>query len=152
MKVSELMTRDIRSCTPETDLETVATEMWNGDCGSIPVLNDNGIPIGIITDRDIAMAAALQHKALREITTGDVINGRAVECCRSEDSVDSALHAIINTHVRRLPVIDADGRLQGMLSVDDIIVRAERGKRGQGKPDLSYEDAITALKAVCRYH
>ena len=72
------MTADARCCTTQTDLETVAMEMWNGDCGSIPVMDDDGMPIGIITDRDIAMPAALQHKALRDITTAEVTNDRDV--------------------------------------------------------------------------
>ena len=57
-----------------------------------------------------------------------------------------------NGHVRRLPVIDDDGCLQGILSMDDVVVCAERGKRGKGKPDLSFEDAMTTLKAVCTHH
>ncbi len=152
MNVSDVMTHNVRSCTPQTDLETVAMEMWNGDCGSIPVMNDNGMPIGMITDRDIAMAGALQHKALRDICTSEVINGRDLQCCNSEDSIDSALQIIAAGHVRRLPVIDGNGCLQGILSVDDVIACAERGKRGEGKPELSYEEAMTTLKAVCKHH
>lgn len=152
MNVSDVMTRNVRSCTPQTDLETVAMEMWNGDCGSVPVVNDNGMPIGMITDRDIAMAGALQHKALRDISTSQVINGHDLQCCNSKDTVDSALQAIATAHVRRLPVIDDNGCLQGILSVDDVVACAERGKRGQGKPDLSYDEAMTTLKAVCQHH
>ncbi|GMQ87876.1 MAG: CBS domain-containing protein [Gammaproteobacteria bacterium] len=152
MRVSEVMTANVRFCTPQTDLETVAMEMWNGDCGSIPVMNNDRMPIGMITDRDIAMAGALQHKALCDITTGEVINGHDVQCCNSEDAIDSALQAIAARHVRRLPVIDGNGCLQGILSVDDVVGCAERGKRGEGKPDLSYDEAMTTLKAVCKHH
>jgi len=152
MRVSEVMTTEALSCTPQTDLETVAMQMWNGDCGSIPVMNDNGMPIGMITDRDIAMAGALQHKALSDICTSEVINGRDVQCCKVEDSIDSALQAMTEAHVRRLPVVDGNGCLQGILSVDDVVICAERGKRGEGKPDLSFDDAMTTLKAVCKHH
>ncbi|TCK18629.1 CBS domain-containing protein [Thiogranum longum] len=152
MRVSEVMTPDVRCCTPQTDLETVAMEMWNGDCGSIPVMDDNGTPVGMITDRDIAMAGALQHRALREITTGEVTNGRGVYCCNSEDNIESALQIMAEGHVRRLPVVDDAGCLQGILSADDVVAYAERGKRGKGKPELSFEDAIVTLKAVCKHH
>ncbi len=152
MRVSEVMTPNVRSCTPQTDLETVAMEMWNGDCGSIPVMDDDGMPIGMITDRDIAMAGALQHRSLRDITTGEVTNSRDVYCCNSEDTIASALQAMSEGHVHRLPVIDGNGRLQGILSADDVVACAERGKRGEGKPDVSYDDAMTALKAVCKHH
>ena len=152
MRVSEVMTAKAVCCTPQTDLETVAMQMWNGDCGSIPVMNDDGMPIGIITDRDIAMAGALQHKPLCEICTSEVINGHEVKCCKAEDSIDSALQAMTEAHVRRLPVVDDSGCLQGILSVDDVVVCAERGKRGEGKPELSFDDAIMTLKAVCKHH
>jgi CBS domain-containing protein len=152
MRVSEVMTSEPISCTPQTDLETVAMQMWNGDCGSIPVMNDSGTPIGMITDRDIAMAAALQHKALLDICTSEVISGRDVKCCKAQDSIDAALQAMTEAQVRRLPVIDDDGCLQGILSVDDVVVCAERGKRGEGKPELSFDDAMMTLKAVCKHH
>ncbi len=152
MNVSDVMTRDVRSCTPQTDLETVAMEMWNGDCGSVPVINEKGMPIGMITDRDIAMAGALQHKALSDICAGEVINGHDVYCCSAQETMDAALQAIASGHVRRLPVVDENGCLQGILSVDDIVACAERGKRGEGKPELSYDEAIITLKAVCKHH
>jgi len=152
MRVSEVMTPDVRCCTPQTDLETVAMEMWNGDCGSIPVMNEEGIPVGMITDRDIAMAGALQHKALRDITASEVINGHDVQCCKAEDTIDAALQAMTDRHVRRLPVIDDSGCLQGILSMDDVVACAERGKRGKGKPALSFADAMMTLKAVCKHH
>ncbi len=152
MRVSDVMTTNIRSCTPQTDLETVAMEMWNGDCGSIPVMSDTGMPIGMITDRDIAMAGALQHRALCDIETSEVINGNGVRCCNTEDSIESALQTMSDAHIRRLPVIDDSGSLQGMLSVDDVVACAERGKRGEGKPELSFEDAMTTLKSVCKHH
>lgn len=152
MRVSDVMTQNVRSCTPQTDLETVAMEMWNGDCGSIPVTNERGMPVAMITDRDIAMAGALQHKALRDITASEVINGRDLKCCNGEDSIDSALQAMRYGHVRRLLVIGGNGDLQGIPSLDDVVSFAERGERGKGKPELSFDDAITTLKAVCTHH
>lgn len=152
MRVSKVMTREVPFCGPQTDLETVAMQMWNGDCGSIPVMDDEGIPVGMITDRDIAMAGALQNRALRDIRTSDVINGHEVQYCMTNDTIEDALDMMATRHVRRLPVIDKKGCLKGILSIDNIITCAERGKRGQGKPDLSFEDAMTTLKAICTHH
>ncbi len=152
MRVSDVMTKNVMSCMMETDLETVAMKMWNGDCGSIPVTDNGGTPVAMITDRDIAMASALQHKALRDINTSDVINGQGVQCCHTSDNIETALNIMTNGHVHRLPVVDDSDYLKGVLSMDDIIALAERGKRGEGKPDLSYEDAMVALKAVCTHH
>lgn len=152
MRVSEVMTREVLSCVPQTDLETVAMKMWNGDCGSIPVMNDSGAPIAMLTDRDIAMASALQHRALCDINTEEVINGHTVQCCNTNDSIETALELMTARHVRRLPVTDDNGSLQGVLSIDDVVACAQRGKRGEGKPDLSYDEAMTTLKAVCTHH
>jgi CBS domain-containing protein len=152
MNVGEIMTQAVKFCGPDSDLESVAMDMWNHDCGCIPVVDENGKPVGIITDRDIAMAGALKGQPLRDIRISDVIKGHTLHCCHSEDPVQSALKTMWAEHVRRLPVINGDGRLQGILSVDDIIACAERGKRGHGVPALSYDDAMNTLKAVCQPH
>ncbi|VAW77695.1 hypothetical protein MNBD_GAMMA15-1471 [hydrothermal vent metagenome] len=152
MRVSKVMTCDVQSCDPQTDLETVAMQMWNGDCGSIPVMGEEGMPVGMITDRDIAMAGALQNRALRDIRTCDVINGHDMQYCMTDDTIEAALAIMASRHVRRLPVIDETGTLKGVLSIDNIVTSAERGKRGQGKPDLSFEDAMDTLKAICTHH
>lgn len=152
MNVDEIMTPAVKACTLDSDLASVAMDMWNHHCGSVPVVDEAGKPVGIVTDRDIAMAGALKGEPLRNIKIGDVIQGHTLHCCRSEDSVQSALKTIWAESVRRLPVINGEGRLAGMLSVDDIVACAERGKRGHGVPVLSYDDAMNALKAVCRPH
>jgi CBS domain-containing protein len=86
--------------------------MWDGDCGSIPVRSEAGLPVGIVRDGDIAVAAALPRKTLREITTGEASDGRTVEGRRSVDSIDSVLLALMLSHGRRLPVVDGGGHLQ----------------------------------------
>lgn len=152
MNVDEIMTPAVKACTLDSDLASVAMDMWNHHCGSVPVVDADGKPVGIVTDRDIAMAGALKGEPLRNIKISDVIQGHTLHCCRSEDSVQSALKTIWAESVRRLPVINDKGRLAGILSVDDIVACAERGKRGHGVPVLSYDDAMNALKAVCRPH
>lgn len=152
MNVGEIMTQAVKACSPDSDLESVAMDMWNHDCGCIPVVDEAGKPVGIITDRDIAMAGALKGEALRNIRISEVIKGHRLHCCYTADPVQVALKTMWAEHVRRLPVIDSDGCLAGILSVDDIIVSAERGKRGHGVPALSYDDAMTTLKAVCSHH
>jgi CBS domain-containing protein len=150
VNVDEIMTPTVKACGLNSDLASVAMDMWNHHCGSVPVVDEDGRPIGIITDRDIAMAGALKGEVLRNIRISEVIQGHSLHCCRSEDSVQSALKTIWAENVRRLPVVNGDGRLAGILSVDDIVACAERGKRGHGVPALSYDDAMNALKAVCR--
>jgi CBS domain-containing protein len=152
MNVRDVMTRDAKGCSPDTSLESVAMMMWDHNCGSIPVVDPTGTPIGLITDRDIAMSAALGHKPLWELTARDVLNGRAVYTCRADDNLKAALKTMWAQHIRRIPVVDAGGHLAGILSVDDIVSHAERGSRGQMPPELSFDDAVATLKSVVYHH
>jgi CBS domain-containing protein len=151
MKLTELMEKEVTTCTPQTNLEAAGQLMWDRDCGAIPVLDFAGHPIGIITDRDIAMSAVLNHKPLWDITAGEVTAGRELYTCHMGDDVQKALSAMHAYRIRRVPVVDDDGRLQGMLSIDDVI--ASSGKtRGKAPAPVSLEEAMTTLKAVCVHH
>ena len=152
MNVKDIMTSQVVCCDTGESLETAAMRMQDNDCGSIPVTDDRGEAIGMITDRDIAIASAARHKALWEMTAGDLVEGTKVYCCRDSDNIREALLMMQQKKVRRLAVIGADGSVTGLLSVDDIVAYAERGIRGDGSPDLSYEDAMLTLKAVCKHH
>lgn len=152
MRVKEIMAGSVSCCDPNTDLEQVARIMWNADCGSIPVTDEIGRPVGIVTDRDIAMACALNHKSPWEMRTEDLMDGKQVFSCASEDDIQTAINIMLREKVRRLPVVNTEGVIEGMLSVDDIVAMAERGRRGEGSPELSYDDAMSALKAVSRHH
>ena len=152
MHVNELMTRNIATCGADNSLESIAMQMWQSDCGAIPVLDNSNSPIGVITDRDIAMSAALNHKPLWELSASQLLDGRTTFTCREGDNVKSALRTMWAQHVRRLPVVDDSGSLIGMISMDDIIARAERGSRGAPPPDLSFDDAMSTLKSVAYHH
>lgn len=129
--------------------------MWNHDCGAIPIVDGDGSPIGIITDRDIAMASALQHKALWQIKAQEVSNGKEVVTCDSGADVESAMKRMGEHGVRRLLVVDGDGRIQGLLSMDDAVCSAGLGGAGKAggksrEEALDYEDVLSALQQVCR--
>ena len=152
MNVSEVMASTISCCGPHDDLEAVALLMMDNDCGSIPVTNEQGQPIGMITDRDIAIAAAARHKALWQLTAQDFLTTRPVSACSIDDDIRTALSIMQRDRVRRLAVINGNGEVRGMLSLDDIVAFAERGVRGLGSPDLSYDDAIMTMKVLCKHH
>ncbi len=149
MKAEEIMTRNVQSCRPEASLAQVAALMWDYDCGAVPVVDDANRVMGIITDRDIAIAAATKGRSATDITVGEVMSGNVYSCARDED-VKSALKTMRRERVRRLPVIGSDGRLAGILSINDIVLRAEEGK-GKQVPDVSYDDVVSAFKAVCEH-
>jgi CBS domain-containing protein len=151
MQVRDIMTYQVICCDPGSDLEQVAALMQERDCGCIPVADDQGHALGMITDRDIAMAAAARHKALWELHAQDLL-GRGLYACHPDDEIHQALDIMTAWQVHRLPVLDEAGEVKGLLSLDDVVACAERHVRGQGRPELSYDDAMQALKAVCRHH
>ncbi len=152
MNVHDVMASTVSCCAPADSLESVAIMMMDNDCGSIPITNESGQPIGMITDRDIAIAAAARHKALWDLKAQDFLTGQGISKCSVNDDVRFALGIMQRERVRRLPVVNGEGEVLGMLSLDDIVAFAERGVRGLGSPDLSYDDAIMAMKAVCKHH
>lgn len=152
MNVRDVMVKTVSCCGPQDDLEAVALQMMDNDCGSIPITNGQGQPIGMITDRDIAIAAAARHKALWELMAEDFLTNIPVSICTVDEDVRSALATMQTARVHRLPVVNGQGEVLGMLSMDDVIGCAERGVRGLGAPELSYDDAVMALKAICKHH
>ena len=152
MNVRDIMSCTVSCCGPNDDLESIALMMMSNDCGSIPITNDLGQPIGMITDRDIAIAAAARHKALWQLHADDFLTGQPVSVCNMDDDIHAALAVMQRARVHRLPVVNGDSEVLGILSMDDVISYAERGVRGQGSPGLSYDDAIMTLKSMSRHH
>jgi CBS domain-containing protein len=147
MKVEELMTSVVQSCTPETNLAAAAMEMWNGDCGALPVVDDGGRVLGMITDRDICIAAATNHRDIADIKVGEVKTGE-VRSCAPEMSVRDALTIFEQARVRRLPVVDEDNKLQGILSISDVLLQTTEARDKKGA-DVSYADVTNTFKAIC---
>jgi CBS domain-containing protein len=143
------MTGDVKSCGPDTNLAAAAMIMWENDCGTIPVVDDAGKVIGMITDRDICMAAATKDREASRIAVGEVITGN-VFSCRPEDDLSDALKTMQNERVRRLPVVNGEGELCGILSVNDILLRAEVAG-GKKTSALSYPEAVDTLKSICEH-
>ncbi len=152
MNVRDIMSATVTCCGQHEDLESIALMMMNNDCGSIPITNDMGQPIGIITDRDIAIAAAARHKALWQLYAEDFLTGQPVSVCSADDDIHAALAVMQRARVRRLPVVNEDSEILGILSMDDVVSSADRGVRGKGSPDLSYDDAVMTLKVMSKHH
>jgi CBS domain-containing protein len=151
MIVKEVMSDKVTTCRPDTTLEAAAILMWDGDCGTVAIVDDESKVTGIITDRDICMAVALQHKPASEIQVQEVMS-RHLFTCQPENDIMNALKIMSFQKVRRLPVTNDSGQVEGIISIEDLIARAERGRRGIQTPELSYDDTMTTLKAICRPH
>ena len=145
MKVQELMTKEVRTCAPDSDLATVAQLMWDADCGSIPVVDSRAKVVGVITDRDICMAAATTGRSLRHIAVREVMSGH-LHACFPTDDLATALATMSGSKVRRLPVIDQEGGLKGILSMNDLILASGAARNG-----LAPKDVVAALQAVSEH-
>lgn len=146
MVVKELAAFDVKSCTPDTDLATAAKIMWDCDCGVVPVVNEERKVIGIVTDRDICIAAATRAARPSDIQVRDVISGD-VAACGIGDDVHVALQTMKERRVRRLPVLDGQERLAGIISMNDLVMRAEC----RAGADVSGEAFLNTLKAICAH-
>jgi CBS domain-containing protein len=149
MEVQELMTREVKACAPETNLAAAAMMRWEGDCGTLPVVGEGGQVVGMITDRDICMAAATKHRPASEIAAGEVITGQLFACAPETD-VRAALETMRQNRVRRLPVVDGEGRLQGVVSMNDVVLKAQKAKNGKAA-DITFDDVVNTFKAICAH-
>ncbi len=144
MKVQDVMTKTVRTCAPDANLATAAMILWDNDCGLVPVVADAGKVVGVITDRDICMAVATKLRSPVDITVGEVASGELFTCAPEED-LKAALQTMRAERVRRLPVVDRSGALRGILSINDLVLRAEEGAKAAG---LSYGEVLGTLKAI----
>ena len=149
MKVKEIMTGSPSVCDLNESLAEAARTMWDADCGVLPVLKDGTEVVGIITDRDICMAMAMRDCNPAAVSAEEVITGE-VYSVAPEDEIRAALELMQQHQVRRLPVINPEGELEGMLSLNDIVFKAQR--RGNGKtPEIKYADVVETYKAICAH-
>jgi CBS domain-containing protein len=148
MTVKELQTSDVKAASPDTDLATVAKMMWDGDCGAVPVVNEDRKVIGIITDRDIAIATATRSKTPAEIRAGEVITGNhTIHAVKPDDDVRVALRTMRKHKVRRLPVVDQQQRLAGILSINDLAIHAS-----STLPDsVPAQEFLETFQAICAH-
>lgn len=117
MKVSECMSKDVRIAAPTDTIADAARAMMEIDAGSLPVGEKDRL-VGMVTDRDIAIRAVAQNKGSETIIR-DVMSPNVVFCFEKDD-VAKAAAQMSDQQVRRLPVLDDNKRLVGILSLADI--------------------------------
>lgn len=145
MKIKELMTSGVKSCGLDTNLASAAKIMWEDDCGAVPVTDERGCVVGMITDRDICIASATRGRLEGEIAVRDVISD-ALYTCAPGDDARAALDTMRQRKVRRLPVVDAGGRLAGIISIHDLAIHA-RSAKGAEIPAEEVLETFVAITA-----
>ena len=118
-RVRDVMTQQPRTCQPSDDLNHAAQLMWECDCGALPVVDASGRPIGMLTDRDICMAAYTRGLPLGELSVAGAMSGAPLTS-KPTDTLRSVMDSMSRHQVRRVPVVSDDGRLVGIVSLADI--------------------------------
>ena len=154
MKIEDIMTRDVRTCASSDSLATAAQIMWENDCGAVPVLDAEDRVVGIITDRDLAMAAHLQGVPLRDSRVASAM-ARDVKTCSPRDT-PATVQAIMQQHkIRRVPVVDEQRRLLGIASLGDLAyaMAAEQTLGGDGMtwPAIAHTLARVSEPRIARW-
>lgn len=144
-KVADLMSRDVSSCGADDPLNGAARIFWERDCGCAPVVDAEALVVGMVTDRDVCMAAYFRNRPLTEMRVAEVMS-KDVAVCRAEDPLPVAAAVMSRRQVRRLPVVDAERRLIGVLSLNDVargVARARSGRRA-----VKAEEVLETLRAI----
>jgi len=129
MKISEIMTSDVQIAAPDDTIQEAARKMEEADIGFLPV-GENDKLVGMLTDRDIALRAVAQGKDPKKTKVRDVMTKRVLYCTADEDVEDAASN-MAELRIRRLPIVDQDKRLVGVVSIGDIAFRENPQMAGQ---------------------
>lgn len=147
MVVNEIMKIDVATCRPHDDLATAADIMRQNHCGFVPIVDVRGAVAGVLTDRDVCLRAADSARPLSRINVQDVMS-QPVFSCLPDENLKIAIATMAKHHVRRLPVLDKQGHLRGVLSIDDVIQAPYRRGAPTSEEIVSSMKGITARRRV----
>jgi CBS domain-containing protein len=137
MKVRELMTSPAYTCRATDSLAAAAKQLWEHDCGFLPVVDGEDRVGAVITDRDICMGTYTRGRPLAELRVADSMSRRLVTCT-PDDDVASAVRLMVQHQLHRLPVVDAKGNACGVLSLNDLALAGA-------------QESLRVLVAACRH-
>jgi CBS domain-containing protein len=146
MRTEQIMSTRLHTCSAEDTLQDVAGIMWESDIGCVPVLDRDERVVGMITDRDICMLAYRQRARLDQLHAHEAISS-VLHTCKPDDTVHEIEILMSANRVRRLPVVDGEGRLCGIVSLNDI-ARAAPLMKDVEEPGLEARHVAATLAAV----
>lgn len=133
LRCRDIMTRNLTVATRDTVLQQVATMMLDADTGIIPVVEQSGENeqqgklAGLITDRDIVVRAVAEGKDITISKAGEVMTTE-IYTAQADDRIYDVVRKMGDKQIRRVPIVDADGNLQGIISMADIALETEDDK------------------------
>jgi CBS domain-containing protein len=148
VKVKDLMAIDVKFCEIYNTLNTAAQTMWDNDLGCVPVVDKDHRVIGMLTDRDVCMAAYIQGAPLTALLVTSAMS-KHVFSCAPDDDITAAEKLMREKQVRRLAVINAQGRLAGIISLNDIAREGEREAEMKKTREVSDAEIARVMASVC---
>jgi CBS domain-containing protein len=126
-KCSEVMTRDPACCLPTDSVAKAAQWMRDEKVGSIPVIENEKTKklVGIVTDRDLALEVIANGREIKATKVADVMTQNLITF-NADDDVQNAVDAMAENQLRRIPVVDADGNIVGIISQADVATRIDK--------------------------
>ena len=144
MQIAQLMTKNVLTCRQTDMLDRAAKLMWDHDIGVLPVIDDFGMLVGVVTDRDACMAAYVQRQPLHVLPVSVAMN-RHVVTCRPESSDAFVAELMAKHKIRRVPVVDDDMRPIGIVSLNDLALALAHGEA------IPEGEIAGTLAAICEH-
>ena len=151
MKVEQIMTHEVVTCTPDDTLDVAAGLMWDHDCGCVPVVREDSRTrrvVAMLTDRDVAMAAYTQGRPLHEIRVASAMSHDLCSC-HPGDPVSLVVKILETRQLHRLPVVVGDAELVGILALADIAREARREQAGAAR-EVTDGQVAEAIETICQ--
>ena len=145
MRVQELMQKEVKACKATDNVNAAAKLMWDFGCGTLPVLDKDEKVIGMITDRDICMAAYTQGRALTDIPVASCMS-KSVFAAKPTDELGVAEQLMRTNRVRRIPVVNDEATLVGLVTLDDL---ARRVNGGKDQPPVTEKEVAQTYAGIC---
>jgi len=142
MLVQDLMNQPPITCHVNDPLNLVAHQMWEHDCGALLVVNDEGKLVGMVTDRDICMAAYTQSRSLDAILVNSAMATHVISA-HPDQGIAEIEQLMARYQIRRIPVVDDNGKPVGVISLNDLALECARS-------DTRMEQVATTLAAICQ--
>ena len=136
MELNTVMTANPACCGRETSLQEVARMMADNDCGMIPVVDQQGMPVGTITDRDIAVRAVSNGGSMDSCGAGDYMSA-PVRTVSQDSTLADCCAAMESAQLRRMPVVDSMGRVVGIVAQADIALNGSADKTAEVVQEIS---------------
>ena len=135
MRIQDVMTADVSFVRPDTPILEIARKMRDGDIGATPVVEDERL-VGMVTDRDVVVRVIAEGGDVRTKTARDAMSP-GILYCFVDDSVEAVLENMGDQQIRRLPVIDRQKRLVGVVSLGDLALSGKRKAAGEALQEIS---------------